>query len=216
MEKLLFKEEQRYTQWWLWLILVSSLFALVIPIGSQLSAQSWAASSEEFLRLILYGSVGVLFLVAVLIVLVLSRLKTKITSDGITITYLPLRRKPYHIKVAEIERYEIRKYKAKREYGGYGFRRRRKTGQAYIISGNIGLQLYFKNGKKLLIGTQRKQAIEFAMNKIMGENKKLPKGENYNQQVAGGFGRKAKKILIILAIEIVIVILIFGIMQLLK
>ena len=67
-----------------------------------------------------------------------------------------------------------------------------------------------------MIGIQREQAIEFAMNKIMGENKKLPKGENYNQQVAGGFGRKAKKILIILAIEIVIVILIFGIMQLLK
>ncbi len=216
MEKLLFKEEQRFTQWWLWLILISSLLALVIPIGSQLSTESWTTSSEEFLRLVLYGGVAGLFIIAVLIVLVLSRLKTKITNDGITITYLPLKRKPYHIKVQEIERYEIRKYRAKQEYGGYGFRRRRKSGLAYIISGNIGLQLYLKNGKKILIGTQKKQAFEFAMNKIMGGDKKLPASENCNQQVPGGFGSKAKKILIILAIEIVVVILIFGIMQLFK
>jgi len=216
MEKLLFKEEQRFTQWWLWLILGSALLAIVIPLTNELSAQSWDTSSEDFSRLILYGSVAVLFIVAVLIVLVLSRLKTKITYDGIFIKFPPLKRKSYRIKVQEIERFEIRKYRAKREYGGYGFRSRRTSGQAYTISGNIGLQLYFKNGKKLLIGTQKKQAIEFAMCKIMRENKKLSTGERNSQVVVGGVGKKAKKILIILAIEIGVAILIFGIIQLLK
>ena len=216
MEKLLFKEEQRFTQWWLWLILGFALLAIVIPLANELSAQSWDTSSEGFSRLILYGSVAVLFIVAVLIVLVLSRLKTKITYDGIIITFPPLKRKSYRIKVQEIERFEIRKYRARREYGGYGFRSRRTSGQAYTISGNIGLQLYFKNGKKLLIGTQKKQAIEFAMCKIMGENKKLSTGEKNSQQVEGGIGKKAKKILIILAIEIIVAFLIFGIIQLLK
>ncbi|MBT3385537.1 MAG: hypothetical protein HN778_00255 [Prolixibacteraceae bacterium] len=216
MQKVLFKEEQRFTQWWLWLILGSALLAIVIPLANELSAQSWDTSSEGFLRLILYGSVAVLFIVAVLIVLILSRLKTKITYDGIFITFPPLKRKSFRIKVQEIERFEIRKYRAKREYGGYGFRSRRKSGQAYTISGNIGLQLHFKNGKKLLIGTQKKQAIEFAMCKIMGENKKLPTGERNSQQVEGRVGKKAKKILIIFAIEIVVAILIFGIIQLLK
>src|SRR5680860_97229 len=216
MEKLLFKEEQRFTQWWLWLILGSALLAIVIPLTNELSAQSWDTSSEDFSHLILYGSVTVLFIIAVLIVLVLSRLKTKITYDGIFITFPPLKRKLYRIKVQEIERFEIRKYRAKREYGGYGFRSRRTSGQAYTISGNIGLQLYFKNGKKLLIGTQKKQAIEFAMCKIMRENKKLSTGERNSQVVVGGVGKKAKKILIILAIEIGVAILIFGIIQLLK
>ncbi|MCY1719180.1 hypothetical protein OU798_02435 [Prolixibacteraceae bacterium Z1-6] len=216
MEKVLFKEEQRFTQWWLWLILGAALLAIVIPLANELSAQSWDTSSEDFSRLILYGSLAVLFIVTVLIVMVLSRLKTKITYDGIFITFPPLKRKTYRIKVQEIERFEIRKYRAKREYGGYGFRNRRKSGQAYTISGNMGLQLYFKNGKKLLIGTQKKQAIEFAMCKIMGENKKLSTGEKTSQEVGGAFVKKAKKILIILAIEIVIVILIFGIIQLFK
>ncbi len=216
MEKILFKEEQRFTQWWLWLILGSALLSIVIPVANELSAQSWDTGSEDFSRLILYGSVAVLFIVAVLIVLLLSRLKTKITYDGIFITFPPLKRKSYRIEVQEIERFEIRKYRAKREYGGYGFRSRRTSGQAYTISGNIGLQLYFKNGKKLLIGTQKKQAIESAMCKIMGENGKPSTGEKNGQQVEGWLGKKAKKILIIFAIEIVVVILIFGIIQLLK
>lgn len=216
MEKILFKEEQRFAQRWLWLILGSAMLAIVIPLANELSAQSWDTSSEVFSHLILYGSVTVLFIIAVLIVLVLSRLKTKITYDGIFITFPPLKRKSYRIKVQEIEWFEIRKYRAKREFGGYGFRSRRISGQAYTISGNIGLQLYFKNGKKLLIGTQRKQAIESAMCKIMRENKKLSTGERNSQQVVGGVGKKAKKILIILAIEIGVAILIFGIIQLLK
>jgi hypothetical protein len=192
------------------------LLAIVIPIASELSARSWEISSQDFSRLILYGGVAVLFIVAVFIVLILSKLKTKITYDGIFITFPPLKRKSYRIEVQEIERYEIRKYRAKREYGGHGFRSRPTSGQAYTISGNVGLQLYFKNGKKLLIGTQKRQAIEFAICKIMGENKKLSTVERNSRQMEGGIGKKAKKILIILAIEIVVAILIFGIIQVLK
>ena len=216
MEKVLFKEEQRFTQWWLWLILGSTLLAIVIPLANELSVQLGDTSSEGFLRLILYGSVAGLFIVSVLIVLVLSRLKTKITYDGIFITFPPLKRKSYRIKVQEIERFEIRKYRAKREYGGYGFRSRRTSGQAYTISGNIGLQLYFKNGKKLLIGTQKKQAIEYAMGKLMGERKIFLPKEKSKQNMESPVWKKAKKILIIFAIEIVLVILIFGLIQIFK
>ncbi len=216
MEKVLFKEEQRFTQWWLWLILGSTLLAIVIPLANELSVQLGDTSSEGFLRLILYGSVAGLFIVSVLIVLVLSRLKTKITYDGIFITFPPLKRKSYRIKVQEIERFEIRKYRAKREYGGYGFRSRRTSGQAYTISGNIGLQLYFKNGKKLLIGTQKKQAIEYAMGKLMGERKIFLPEEKSKQNMESPVWKKAKKILIIFAIEIVLVILIFGLIQIFK
>ncbi len=173
MEKVLFNEEQRFTQWWLWLILGSALLAIVIPIANELSTQSWNTSSELFLRLILYGSVAVLFIVAVLVVLALSRLKTKITFDGIFIAFPPLKRKWYRIKVQEIERYEIRTYHANREFGGHGMKKRRKYGMSYTASGNIGLQIYFKNGKKLLLGTQKKQAIEYAMEKLMNKKEQL-------------------------------------------
>ena len=184
MEKILFKEEQRFTQWWLWLILGSTLLTIIILLSS---AQLWDISSESFSRLILNGSLAVMFVVAVIIVLVIRRLKTKITYDEIIIESPPLKRKSYRIKIKEIERFEIRKYKPMREYGGHGFRSRRKSGQAYTISGNTGLQLYFKNGKKLLIGTQKKQAIEFAMCKIVGENKSF-------QQAKGSVSKWKQKL----------------------
>ena len=149
------------------MILGSTLLAILIPLVYEFSTLSQDTRSEGFLRLVLFGSVAVLFIAAVLLVLVLSRLKTKITYDGIYITFPPLRRKSYRIKIQEIQRFEIRKYKARREYGGYGYRNRRTSGQAYIISGNIGLQIYFKNGKKLLIGTNKKQALQHAIEKLI-------------------------------------------------
>lgn len=62
MEKVLFREEQRFTQWWLWLILGSALSVIVIPLAIELSAQPWDTSSEGISRLILYGSVAVCLL----------------------------------------------------------------------------------------------------------------------------------------------------------
>ena len=39
------------------------------------------------------------------------------------------------------------------------------------IKGKTGVQLYLKDGSKLLIGTQRAEAIRRAMDKIMKEEK---------------------------------------------
>lgn len=216
MEKILFKEEQHFNKWWVLLIIGSALLAIIIPLTNELSLQTWDTSSENFSLLVLNGGLFLLFLVAVFMVMVLRKLETKITQDEIIIRFPPLKRKAVRIKIKEIERFEIRKYKPMREYGGRGFRKRGTSGQAYTISGNTGLQLYFKNGKKLLIGTQKKQAIEFAMCKLMGENKRLSTDDWQRKHVTGKVGRKMKKFLIILAIEIIIAILIIGIIQLLK
>jgi hypothetical protein len=67
----------------------------------------------------------------------------------------------------EIQRYEIRKYSPLLDYGGWGIKKRFKWGRAYNVSGNIGLQLYLKTGKKVLFGTLRSQAIIYAMDEMM-------------------------------------------------
>lgn len=56
-----------------------------------------------------------------------------------------------------------------KEYGGWGIKGKFKS-KAYNVSGNIGLQLYLKNGRKVLFGTQRQEAIENAMKKLMNIN----------------------------------------------
>ena len=120
--------------------------------------------------LIVTGISSLLIMGLIIVVFKFLKLKTKITTDGIMVSFPPLKSKWEKYTPGEIEKYEVRVYKAIREYGGYGIKRGLKKGQSYTISGNIGLQLYLKNGKKLLIGTQKKQAIKYAMDKLMRQD----------------------------------------------
>lgn len=86
------------------------------------------------------------------------KLHTKINSSGIHCKFFPFHFKWQSIPWNEVENSEIRTYKAIREYGGWGLRFN-STGKAYIIKGNSGLQLYLKNGKKILIGTNQSDAL---------------------------------------------------------
>jgi len=54
-----------------------------------------------------------------------------------------------------LDKVYLRKYSPIGEYGGWGFRY-----GAYNIKGSQGLQLKFKNGKMLLIGTQRPEELQ--------------------------------------------------------
>ncbi len=216
MKKVLFREEQRFTQWWLWLILGFTLLAVVVPLANAITEGQTQVNSSNSARLVLYGILSVLFLTAVIAVILFIKLKTKITESGISLIFFPFVRKWKEISFQEIEKYEIRRYRAILEYGGYGMRKRRKVGQAFSISGNMGLQLYLKNGKKLLIGTQKKKAIEHAMGKLMGEGKKVLPKEMSSKKHESPAWRKTKKILIIMAIEIVLAIVIFSLIQIFK
>lgn len=192
------------------------LLSTIVPLVNAIIDEQENLGSSGASRLILYGVVAVLFLTIVIIVMLFIRLKTKITDDGIYLAYIPFVRKWKKIAKDDITGYELRKFQAVLEYGGYGMRMRRKAGKAYTISGNTGLQLYLKDGKKLLIGTQKKQALKYAMQKLMPNanitvNKKLAVAEK-----KPFLGRKTKKVLIIMAIEIFIAIIVLAIIQLSK
>jgi hypothetical protein len=172
MEKVLFKEEQRFTQWWLWLIMAITLLSVLIPFAYGIYSQKvldkpFGENPMSTGGLVVTGISSVLIVGVILLLLFGARLKTRITYEGIFVSYPPIINKWKKYVPDEIDKYEVRAYKANREFGGYGIKSRRKYGQSYTISGNTGLQLYFKNGKKLLIGTQKKQAIEYAMGKLM-------------------------------------------------
>jgi TATA-box binding protein (TBP) (component of TFIID and TFIIIB) len=50
------------------------------------------------------------------------------------------------------------------EYGGWGIRCGWHGKKVYNISGNRGVQLVFKNGKRLLIGSQKPDDFANALN----------------------------------------------------
>lgn len=114
-------------------------------------------------ELIFFTSLSSVIFIGVIILLVFARLKTQVLDEGIAVSYTPFMRQRIY-RWADIESTEIRQYKPIREYGGWGWRRGwGKKGWAFNVSGNMGLQLVFKNGRRILVGTQRPDELEQAI-----------------------------------------------------
>ncbi len=170
MNKTLFKEEQQFRQWWNLLVVLASI---VLGVGFSL----YALYQQVIVGKQVGNSPAPNAVLAILIVFLLFflwvylRLKLEVWIDNLGIHYrfFPLICKERIISFAEIKKYEIRRYSPLRNYGGWGIKRSLRWGRAYNVSGNIGLQLYLKNGKKILFGTQKPQAMIYAIDAAMSE-----------------------------------------------
>lgn len=147
-----FQEEQRFTQWWLWLLNIGLLSIPIYGIYKQIILKKpFGNSPMPDVGLILFFILMLAFNYFFWIL----KLKTTINEKGIEYSFYPLQLKPKTIQWNEIDNIYVRKYNPIMEYGGWGL----KPG-ARNIKGNIGIQLELKNGKKILIGTQKQQEVE--------------------------------------------------------
>jgi hypothetical protein len=173
MEKILFKEEQKFDQWWFWLLMLAASGIAVGPIWYGLfsqvtTGQSWGDEPTSNGVLALTASLTTLLMAGILLLFKTMRLQVEITGSVIRFRFPPLVRKWRNIAKAEIERYEIGKYRPVAHYGGWGIRRKLgRQGWAYSMKGNFALKLFLKNGKTILLGSQREQALSYAMGKMM-------------------------------------------------
>ncbi len=127
-------------------------------------------NDEEDARALIYVGTG-LSLVFIILFFVFRkmRLETAITQSGIYFRYPPFQNKFHKISLSEIRNWEVREYNPVKEYGGWGFKKQgkpRNKNTGYMISGKTALFLNLKNGHEILIGTQRKDAMIYAMRKI--------------------------------------------------
>ena len=172
MSKIIFSEEQKYRTPWIWLVIFPAIGVLIFLLKlNELKSDFANPVGEDGLSglIILEGFLFV-FMVGLTILFYKMKLITQIKLDGIHFRYPPFINKERIISKANIRKYEVRKYNPNREFKGHGVKkgkRFKKTGLAYTVSGRIGLQLFLKNGDKILIGTKRKEAIKYAMDKLM-------------------------------------------------
>jgi hypothetical protein len=152
MANILYQEKQSFRQLWLWVLfailnglilwgLVQQLF-LETPFGNNPMSNTGLLISA--LLMLLFN-----------LFFFLMQLQTRITEEGINIRFYPVQKHERLYKWSEIKEIYVRDYKALCEYGGWGIR----TG-AYTVSGKKGLQLIFKNGEKLLIGTNKEEEMK--------------------------------------------------------
>ncbi len=85
------------------------------------------------------------------------RMRTRVLPEGIEVMCIPLGFLRKRFRWEEIERAYARTYSPLLEYGGWGIRYTLSAGTAYNVRGNQGIQLELKNGRRVLIGTQRPQ-----------------------------------------------------------
>ena len=149
----IFKEEQRFTQTWLIIIIVISLIVTLAIILKEIDKLT---TSEIII------SIGTIILASGLIFLF--KLTTRIDEKGIHYKFFPFHLKFKTVVWNDIENAYMRTYDAISEYGGWGIRGGalwyKAKGKAINISGNIGIQLKLKDGKKLLIGTNKKEQAQ--------------------------------------------------------
>ena len=149
----LFVESQKFSQWWLWVMLLA------------LNGFSAFALYQQLYRGISFGtnpmSDGWLIITSILMFLLslwffTFRLETKVKKEGIYVRFFPLHLKTRFFSWDHIAKLYVKEYSALKDFGGWGLRIGFfGKGIAYNISGNQGLQLELNNGKKVLIGTNK-------------------------------------------------------------
>lgn len=159
-----FVEKQGFRQWWMWAILLGTNLLTGYGLYSQVALNKPFGNNPASNEGLWVVNVFIWLLTAFLFSM---RLHTRIKDDGIYVRFIPLHRKYKHYAWEQLQGCYVRQYRPLAEYGGWGIRYGfSKYGKALNVSGNMGLQLVFADGSKLLIGTQKPEELQEVINKF--------------------------------------------------
>ena len=141
-----FEEEQRLAPWivgFTYLVLALALFII------------YSTLPDESEGLDAFTLIALPIIVATLAFTML-KMTTRVDGEGVRIKTLYFISRL--IEFSEIESAEAVTYRPLLDYGGWGLRISHK-GKAYNLSGNRGVQLHLTRGRRVLIGSQRADAL---------------------------------------------------------
>ena len=161
----IFKEEQRFTQLWLIVLMAVSITVPIAIMTQEYLKENTKMTTNQFVFTLFGILISALFIFTF-------KLTTRIDEKGIHYQFFPFHFKLKLISWSQISKAYVRTYDPIGEYGGWGLKGgwSKSKGKAINVSGDIGIQLELNNGKKLLIGTQKK---ENAINVITNYKSKI-------------------------------------------
>jgi hypothetical protein len=152
-----FFEIQKFTQWYIWLLILLPVAAFVVafllsPNASYQETEWRVGAVAIFLAIVLFGSF---------------KLTTKVNSKGVFVQFFPIHFKEKAFLWKDIKSTEVKTYAPIIDFGGWGVRYSiTGKGMAYNVSGDKGLQLELNSGKKVLIGTQKPDELSQYINEV--------------------------------------------------
>ncbi|TQD26154.1 DUF6141 family protein [Methanolobus vulcani] len=159
-DSVIFREVQKFRQIWLLaLLLVTTGLTWYGAIEQLVYGRPFGSNpaSDEGMLAILIG-MGIIFPIFMLSI----RLVFVVRNSGLYLKFFPFHLSFKHFPFSDIISAEVVRYRPLRDYGGWGIRYGR-NGKAYNISGNKGLMLEFRNGKRLLLGSQEPDVLKMSI-----------------------------------------------------
>lgn len=155
----LYQEEQRFRQWWVWAVV-----AVVCGLAW------WAMVQQVILRhpfgdkpMSDWGVVAFWLIMGLGLPLFMwgIRLTTVVLPGKLIIRYWPLTKRI--IRLRDIQEAQVRTYRPLKEYGGWGIKGWSRHNMAYNMAGDRGVQLVLRDGRRILVGSQRPEELALAI-----------------------------------------------------
>jgi len=166
----LFYEEQRFRQPWLWGLLGIGALLMMGLFGYGLYQQlymgkPWGDKPMSDMALVIVALFVCILEGGILWLFYAMTLKVRLDSVNLYIHFTPFAKRT--IPLSDIRHCEARTYSPILEYGGWGIRHSWRKGMAYNAMGDRGVQMELKDGKKVLIGSQRAEELAAAIQRAM-------------------------------------------------
>ena len=162
-----YKENQKFTQTWLWALLIVSTVPTIgvltygfinqLLLGNLWGDKPMSDSGLAFTTVFVWVVCG-----GIIWLFLGSELQLEIKDKSIYYRFPLFSPRLKKIGMESLESWEVRKF-GFFEYGGYGVRHAPKKRTGFIVKGNIGLELKLKDGKTIMIGTQKPEEVKAIM-----------------------------------------------------
>ena len=163
--KILFSEVQRFSL--LLIMPLVILFLVAIVLEGHMIFRPALETEEPWPAWAMPVSIaGIVINAIVTVVLIFAKLQTRLSESTLYMRFFPLHFSYRKIDFDTIATVYARSYQPLGEFGGWGIRWTPR-GRAYNVSGNRGVQLELKNGKKILLGSQRADELASLLQETM-------------------------------------------------
>jgi len=158
-----FREVQHLRTWWyLLLILIPSGLTWWGAISQLVLGTPWGnnpASDELMLFLLVIIGIG-------LPVLLLNVHMETVVTDSVQVRFVPFMLRPRTIHPQDILSHKAEEYSPLAEYGGWGIKGV-ASNRAYNVSGRRGVRILLKDGKMIMIGSQKAEELDMVIQNLV-------------------------------------------------